>query len=71
MNSATTNYSKYILSAKSNNLKITIIEGQHFGGWKCPPGGHKNFFGVKITSKMNSVPSNYSECKISAKSNNF
>ena len=49
MNSATTNYSKCIFSAKSNNLKITVIEGQHFGGWKCPPGGHKKIFGVKIT----------------------
>ena len=29
------------------------------------------FLGVKITSKMNSAPSNYSECKFSAKSDNF
>ena len=39
--------------------------------WVKPPqGGHKKF-GVKIKSKMNSAQSNYSECKFSAKSNNF
>ena len=39
-------------------------------GSKNPLGGH-NFFWVKITSKMNSAPSNDSECKFSAKSDNF
>ena len=34
-------------------------------------GGSQNFFWVKITSKMKSAPSNYSECKFSAKSDNF
>ena len=39
--------------------------------WGQPPlGGHK-IFQVKITSKMNSAPSNYSECKFTAKSDNF
>ena len=42
------------------------------GFWvKKTPRGSQNFFGVKITSKMNSAPSNYSECKFSAKSDNF
>ena len=40
-------------------------------GQKNPPRGVTKFFGVKITSKMNSAPSNYSECKFSAKSDNF
>ena len=41
-------------------------------GSKTPLGrGHKNFFWVKKTSKMNSAPSNYSECKFSAKSDDF
>ena len=40
-------------------------------GVKKTPRGVKNFFGVKITSKMNSAPSNYSKCKFSAKSDNF
>ena len=40
-------------------------------GVKNPPrGGHKKFW-VKITSKMNSAPSNYSDCKFSAKFDNF
>ena len=33
--------------------------------------GSQQLFGVKITPKMNSAPSNYSECKFSAKSDNF
>ena len=37
---------------------------QHFWGSQKP-------FWVKITSKMNSAPSNYSECKFPAKSDNF
>ena len=42
------------------------------GFWvKTPPRGVTKFFWVKITSKMNSAPSNYSECKFSAKSDNF
>ena len=43
------------------------------GFWvKNPPRrGVTKFFLVKITSKMNSAPSNYSECKFSAKSDNF
>ena len=36
-----------------------------------PPRGSQKIFGVKITSKMKSAPSNYSECKFSAKSDNF
>ena len=36
-----------------------------------PPRGVTKKFWVKITSKMNSAPSNYSECKFSAKSDNF
>ena len=42
------------------------------GFWGQPPprGGHTKFW-VKITSKMNSAPSNYSECKFSAKFDNF
>ena len=36
-----------------------------------PLGGSQIFLGVKITSKMKSEPSNYSECKFSAKSDNF
>ena len=39
-------------------------------GVKTPPRGAQ-FFKVKITSKMNSEPSNYSECKFFAKSDNF
>ena len=39
-------------------------------GSKNPLGVTKNFW-VKITSKINSAPSNYSECKFSAKSDNF
>ena len=35
-----------------------------------PLGGHKKI-GVKVTSKMNSAPLNYSDCKFSAKSANF
>ena len=45
-------------------------KGGGFGS-KTPLGrGHKNFW-VERTSKMNSAPSNYSECKFSAKSDNF
>ena len=40
-------------------------------GVKKPPRGVSKFFLVKITSEMNSAPSNYSECKFSAKSDNF
>ena len=36
-----------------------------------PLGGITKIFWVKITSKMKSAPSNYSECKFSAKSDNF
>ena len=39
-------------------------------GSKTLKGSQKNF-GVKRTTKMNSAPSNYSECKFSAKSDNF
>ena len=40
-------------------------------GSKTPLGrGHKKIW-VKRTSKINSAPSNYSECKFSAKSDNF
>ena len=41
-----------------------------FWGVKSPQGS-KQLFGVKITSKIKSAPSNYSECKFSAKSDNF
>ena len=42
------------------------------GFWvKTPLGGSQIFFWVKITSKMKSAPANYSECKFSAKSDNF
>ena len=42
------------------------------GFWvKNPLGGSQNFVWVKITSKMKSALSNYSECKFSAKSDNF
>ena len=40
-------------------------------GVKTPLGEVTKNFGGKITSKMNSAPSNYSECKFSAKSDNF
>ena len=41
-------------------------------GVKKPPiGGITKKFWVEITSKMNSAPSNYSECKFSAKFDNF
>ena len=81
MNSATSNYSKCKFSAKSNNFKkslsLSLLKNHHrrstLEGVKMPPplGGHKNFFWVNITSKMNPAPSNYSECKFSAKSDNF
>ena len=45
-------------------------KGGGFGVKKPPRGNHKKLW-VKITSKMNSAPSNYSECKFSAKSDNF
>ena len=54
-----------------------IVSKGHFQpkrgvGVKKPPRvGSQNFFWVKITSKMNSAPSNYSECKFSAKSDIF
>ena len=38
---------------------------------QTPLGGHQIFFRVKMTSKMNSAPSNYSECIFSEKSDNF
>ena len=38
---------------------------------KMPRRGSKQLVGVEITSKMKSAPSNYSECKFSAKSINF
>ena len=41
------------------------------GGKNAPLGGHKNSSLVKITSKMNSALSYYSECKFSAKSDDF
>ena len=41
-----------------------------FGVKKPPRGNHKKFW-FKITSKMNLAPSNYSESKFSAKSDNF
>ena len=72
MSSATSNYSKCKLSAKSNNFKNHCHRGvSRFLGVKTPLGGSQNFFWVKITSKMKSAPSNYSECKFSAKSDNF
>ena len=42
------------------------------GFWGQPPLGEvtKKFW-VKITSKMNSAPSNYSECKFSAEPDKF
>ena len=40
-------------------------------GSKPPGQGSQKIFWVKRTSKMNSAPSNYSECKFSAKSDNF
>ena len=40
-------------------------------GSKTPGQGSQKNFWVKRTSKMNSAPSNYSECKFSAKSDNF
>ena len=36
-----------------------------------PREGSQKTLWVKRTSKMNSAPSNYSECKFSAKSDNF
>ena len=52
----------------------SIFSQKRFFGYKnplgVPPRGGQ-LFGVKITSKMKSTPSNYSECKFSAKSNNF
>ena len=48
------------------------FSAKKFFGVKNPPGqGSQKFFWVKRTSKMNSAPSNYSECKFSAKSDNF
>ena len=43
------------------------------GGWgqKPPQGGSQKKFWVEITSNMNSAPLNYSECKFSAKSDDF
>ena len=35
------------------------------------PPGVTTIFGVKTTSKMNLAPSNYSECKFPAKSDNL
>ena len=53
-----------------------IVSKGHFsakkGVWGSnPPREVTILFGVKITSKMNSAHSNYSECKFSAKSDNF
>ena len=42
-----------------------------FGVNPPPLGGITKKVWVKITSKINSVPSNYSECNFSAKSDNF
>ena len=42
-----------------------------FLGPKPTWGGVTKNFWVERTSKMNSAPSNYSECKFSAKSDNF
>ena len=65
MKSASSNYSDDKFSAKSNNfLKITIFRGFiKIWGVKMTPRGSQQLFGVKITSKMKSAPSNYSECK--------
>ena len=55
--------------------KVHFQPKRGFLGTKTPLGGaargSQQLFGVKITSKMKSAPSNYSECKFSAKSNNF
>ena len=73
MNSAPSNYSECKFSAKFDNFKkITISRGFHnIWGVKMPPWGSQQTFWVQNTSKMKSAPSNYSECKFSAKSNNF
>ena len=42
-----------------------------FSGVKMPAMGPQQLFGVKISSKMDSAPSNYYECKFSEKSDNF
>ena len=51
-------------------------KSDHRGGFdnlrvKMPPMWSQKLVWVKITSKMKSAPSNYSDCKFSAKSNNF
>ena len=38
---------------------------------KHPGEGSQKIYRIKRTSKMNSAPSNYSECKFSAKFDNF
>ena len=43
----------------------------HGRGQPTPKKGSQQLFLVKTTSKMNSAPSNQSECKFSAKSDNF
>ena len=59
-------------SANAERPKITIFRGfLTFGSGLKAPRGSKQLFGVKITSKMKSAPSNYSECKFSAKFDNF
>ena len=56
-------------------IRVVSIPKKGFLGVQKPPGGaprgSQHFFGVKITSKMKSAPSNYSDDKFSAKSNNF
>ena len=73
MSSATSNYSKCKFSAKSKNFKNHYHRGVNTLGGKNapPPRWTQKLFWGKIKSKMNSAPSNYSECKFSAKSDNF
>ena len=67
---------KFIAAFGRYRLKSPFFSQKGFFGYKNPPGGQplggsQKFFRVKTTSKMNSTPSNYSECKFSAKSDNF
>ena len=49
-----------------------LLKNHYLNIWQLKtPGGSQQLFGVEITSKLKSPPSNYAECTFSAKSDNF